>query len=138
VERITKLTNTTQIAVRFSEVDSLGIVWHGHYLKYFEDGREAFGLQYGLGYMDVYSNGFVIPIVKMEVDYKRPLNYGEKATIETTYWDSEAAKLIFTYVLKNSASHVVATARSIQVFMQKEELSLNVPDFMVDWKRRNL
>ena len=33
----------TDIKVRFSEIDSLGILWHGNYVQYFEDGREAFG-----------------------------------------------------------------------------------------------
>lgn len=47
------LISKTNIPVRFSEIDSLGILWHGHYIKYFEDGREAFGAEYNLGYMDV-------------------------------------------------------------------------------------
>ena len=38
-----ELTNKTEILVRFNEADPLGIVWHGHYIRYFEDGREAFG-----------------------------------------------------------------------------------------------
>ena len=46
-----KLSEVIPINIRFHEVDSLRIVWHGHYLKYFEDGREAFGRKYGIGYM---------------------------------------------------------------------------------------
>ena len=37
-----------EIEVRFSEVDSMGIVWHGSYAKYFEDAREEFGKKYNL------------------------------------------------------------------------------------------
>ena len=37
------LSESLIITVRFSETDPLGIVWHGNYIKYFEDGREAFG-----------------------------------------------------------------------------------------------
>ena len=33
------LVTTTQTKIRFSEIDPLGIVWHGHYVKYMEDGR---------------------------------------------------------------------------------------------------
>ena len=39
------LTDRTSFQVRFSEVDSMKIVWHGEYIRYFEDGREAFGLK---------------------------------------------------------------------------------------------
>ena len=60
-----ELINKKEVIVRFSEVDSLHIVWHGHYLKYFEDGREAFGNEFGLGYLDLYSNGLLIPVVRI-------------------------------------------------------------------------
>ena len=55
----------TAIKIRFGEVDSMGIVWHGNYFKYFEDGREAFGDKYGINYMDFYRNGTMIPLVKV-------------------------------------------------------------------------
>ena len=42
------LSVTKPFEIRFSEVDSMGVVWHGHYVKYFEDAREAFGAKYGL------------------------------------------------------------------------------------------
>ena len=38
-----KLVNKIRTKVRFSEVDSMHIVWHGNYIKYLEDGREGFG-----------------------------------------------------------------------------------------------
>ena len=37
------LRETIRVQVRFSEVDALRKVWHGHYLQYMEDAREAFG-----------------------------------------------------------------------------------------------
>lgn len=48
------LTERFEQRVRFDEVDSLGIVWHGHYVKYLEDGREAWGRKYGLTYLGMY------------------------------------------------------------------------------------
>lgn len=44
------LIDRTTIKVRFSEIDSMQIVWHGEYVRYFEDGRESFGKHYSLGY----------------------------------------------------------------------------------------
>ena len=37
------LKASRMLEIRFSEVDSMKIVWHGSYAKYFEDAREAFG-----------------------------------------------------------------------------------------------
>ena len=59
------LRHETEVLVRFSEVDSLLIVWHGHYVRYFEDAREAFGLKYGIHYLDVHRAGYSTPIVKV-------------------------------------------------------------------------
>ena len=44
-----KLTAQVEIPIRFSEVDSMGIVWHGSYAAYVEEAREAFGVKYNLG-----------------------------------------------------------------------------------------
>lgn len=130
---------STEVLVRFSEVDSLTIVWHGHYVKYFEDAREKFGLQYGLGYMDVYKNGFVTPIVKLDCEFKRPLMYGDKAIVEATFINTPAAKIQFRFKIFNAANkEVVATGSSTQVFLTREtfELHLTVPEFFAEWKKK--
>ena len=57
------LQNEIEIAVRFSEVDAMNVVWHGNYLKYFEDGREALGADHELNYLDIGIFGFTTPSV---------------------------------------------------------------------------
>ncbi|UII22951.1 acyl-CoA thioesterase [Fulvivirga ligni] len=133
------LKDITQIKVRFSEVDSMGILWHGHYIKYFEDGRESFGSKYGIGYMDVYNNhGFLIPIVKVDCNYKRPVKYLDEVYLETTFINSPAAKLRFEYRLFNKETNeTYATGMSEQVFLTKDhQLHLTVPDFLNEWKEK--
>lgn len=135
---MSKLTDTTTAKVRFSEVDALGIVWHGNYVKYLEDGRESFGRRYGLSYNDVYENGLLTPIVKMEMDYKVQLHHDEEIIIETGYEACEAAKIIFNYrILRKKDQCLVMTARSVQVFLNKEaELELTNPPFYREWKEK--
>lgn len=130
------LINIKEITARFSEVDSMGIVWHGHYVKYFEDGREAFGKEHQLGYMDVYAQGFFMPIVNINCSYKRPIPYDEPVMIETKFINSPAAKILFEYRLFNkNNTETYATGRTEQVFLTKDrELHLTVPDFFVQWK----
>ena len=132
------LTNRTEIIIRFNEVDSMGIVWHGNYAKYFEDGREAFGKDLGLSYLDVYSNKFLIPLVKLDFEYKTPLEYGDSAIIETRYINHAAAKIHFEYTIYNKKNNkIAATGKSIQVFLNIErELVLISPDFFLEWKRK--
>ncbi|WDZ98751.1 acyl-CoA thioesterase [Mucilaginibacter sp. SJ] len=133
------LTNTIEIEVKFSDVDMLGVVWHGNYIRYFEDGREAFGRQYGLGYMDVYNAGFIVPIVNLNCDYKRFLRYEDKVIIETIYTPAQSAKINFNYrLLKAKTGELIVKGSSMQVFVHRDnfELQLTNPDFFVDWKQK--
>jgi acyl-CoA thioester hydrolase len=134
------LSEKVEINVRFNEADPLGIVWHGHYVRYFEDGREAFGEKFGFRYFDCYKEGFIIPIVSINCNYKRSLRYGEKVTVEARYIPTQAAKIRFDYTLRNSATdELVATGQTIQVFLDKETsvLQLTNPDFFEKWKSRH-
>ncbi len=134
------LTNSTVVPVRFSEVDALGIVWHGHYLKFFEDGRESFGRQYKLGYLDVYKFKFATPLIKINVDFKKTVKYGDQVKIITTFINSPAAKIIFRYeIFRESDGELVASGESTQIFMTLDyELFITIPDFFEEWKKKNL
>ena len=133
------LSEKVMVNVRFNEADPLGMVWHGHYIRYFEDAREAFGNKYGIGYLDFYNNGLIVPVVNVQCNYKRSLRYGEKMIVEAQYEPCEAAKLKFNYHLYNAdAGQLVATGSSVQVFLDRNThlLQLTNPDFFDEWKRK--
>lgn len=131
------ITVSKNIRVRFNETDPLGIVWHGYYITYFEDGREAFGRTHGISYLDVQKNGFTTPIVKSVCEHKLSLRYGDVARIETTLVDTPAAKMIFRYTIFDSDNNIVCTGETVQVFLNLNgELMLNIPPFYTDWKRK--
>ncbi|ASW75630.1 4-hydroxybenzoyl-CoA thioesterase [Chryseobacterium piperi] len=124
-----------EIRVRFNETDPLGIVWHGHYIAYFEDGREAFGRAHGLSYLDIQKAGYLTPIVKSTCEHFLPLKYGETFRIETTFVNSVAAKLIFKYELFNQDNKLVCSGETIQVFLDSDgNLCLYNPVFFQEWK----
>ena len=136
----TNLTESLIITVRFSETDPLGIVWHGNYIKYFEDGREAFGKKYGISCLDIEQYGYATPIIKTVCEHKKMVRYGEQLLIVTQYMATAAAKLIFQYNIYNQANELVCTGESIQVFTSLEDHSLSFykPDFLIKWEKRLL
>ena len=137
--KITELSDNTEVTVRFSELDAMGIVWHGNFVKYMEDGRESFGRRYGLGYYDLYEQGLQVPLVKLDIDYKLQLKYGERIVIETTWMNCDAAKILFRYrMLRKADGAVLMMARTTQVFLNMQgELELTNPEYYMEWKRRN-
>ena len=127
-----------ELEIRFSEVDMMGVVWHGNYPLYLEDAREAFGAEFGLSYALYIKENVFVPIVKMDVDYKRPVRFGMRPVIRIEYVPTDAAKVIFDYKLYDKESgDVFLTARTVQVFMDRDyKLMWFSPDFYTQWKRQ--
>ena len=133
------LSVTKPFDIRFSEVDSMGVVWHGHYAMYFEDAREEFGKKYHLEYLFMYDQGFFEPLVELTFKYKKPLIYGMKPEITVTYRPTEAAKIVFDYEIRDTATgEVYVTGHSVQVFMDRTnyQMVLYSPDFYEEWKKK--
>jgi acyl-CoA thioester hydrolase len=132
------LKSIKEIHVRFNELDPLGVVWHGNYIKYFEDGREDFGKKYGVCYSDFKKAEIIAPIVSVKCDYKKYVRYGEKLIIETCYIRNPAAKIILKYsILRPENNELVAEGSTIQVFTDFEgNLLLVPPKFFIEWRQK--
>jgi acyl-CoA thioester hydrolase len=127
-----------EFEVRFSEVDSMGIVWHGSYVKYFEDGREEFGKKFGIGYMHIFRNGYYAPLVDLNFQFRKPLPYETKAVVETKFINTPAAKIQFEYrIFLPLDNTIICTGSSTQVFLDKNyQLIWFIPPFYIEWKTR--
>lgn len=132
------LQDIHEFKIRFNETDPLGIVWHGHYITYLEDGRESFGKKYaGISYQDILNAGVYAPIVKCTCDYKKSLKFGDTGFVETRFINNPAAKMIFHYTIRNQHDEIIATAETIQVFTDfNGELLLLNPSFFEKWKEK--
>ena len=129
------LTAEKEIEVRFSEVDMMGVVWHGSYVTYLEDAREAFGAKYGLSYTRYIVENVFAPIVDLNFSYKKPLLYGMKPVVSITYRPTDAAKIIFDYEIV-AGGEVFLKATSVQVFMDRNyHLLWEAPAFYQEWKK---
>jgi len=137
---LSHLINTTTFRVRFSEVDTMRIVWHGNYLKYFEDGRDAWGQQFGLDFLQVYEeHGLLAPLVSTDLKFKQPLRYGDIGLIETTFIDSLAAKAVFRYrIFDEHRTQLKVEGETVQVFTDLDyNLQLFTPSFLEEWKKKH-
>ena len=120
------LTAEKEIEVRFSEVDMMGVVWHGAYATYLEDAREAFGAKYGLSYTKYIVEYIFAPIVELNLSYKKPLKYGMKPVVRITYRPSDAAKILFDYEIFDP--------QSVEIY-SSYNLLWNSPAFYESWKK---
>jgi acyl-CoA thioester hydrolase len=132
------LRASKEFDVRFSEVDSMSIVWHGAYALYFEDAREEFGRKYGLSYQLIRDKEFPAPLVELSFRYVKPLLHGQHARVDILFCNTPAAKIIFDYEIRLiDDDTLVTTGRSVQVFIDKHHnLMLTNPPFYEEWKRK--
>ena len=136
------LAEGCQVRVRFQEVDSLRVVWHGHYLTYFEEGRNAFGRRYDFGYQKILEAGFVAPLVHVELDYFHPARFDQQLKVETRMHLDPGARIQFSYTIRGvdtpeGAGEKLASGRTVQVFTEKDgTLVLSQPEFYTSFLDR--
>ncbi len=131
------LLATCQRRVRFEEVDALGMVWHGRYPSYFEDGRIAFGDTFGLQYLGFRDNKIMAPIVQMHFDYHAPLRFDEVMTINTTLHWCEALRLNYSYEILGPDRAMACSGYTVQLFTDEMVgLLLVAPQFIEDFRQR--
>ena len=132
----TTLTHTIIVNVRFSELDPLQVVWHGNYVKYLEDAREAWGIRYGLGYMDMYKNGFVAPLYDLQLHYRGRATINDRLAVTIIYCNTTEGRVVFHYEIRNAdTQELLLTAESLQLFLTTEGLFYpTAPDFYQQWK----
>jgi len=129
--------------VRFEEVDVMGIVWHGRYPSFFEDGRVALGQKYGISYSDFIRERIPVPIRHLQIDYRHPLQFEEVFETETMLHWSDAARINFEYIIRNAAREVVCTGCTVQLMLDRDlnVLLKNPPFFQAfldRWKKGTL
>lgn len=130
VAGIEPLTVSVERTVRFEEVDPLGIMWHGRYASWLEDGREALGKRYGIHYLDFHILGVEVPLKTYSLDFRAPLRYGETYRVNTSLLWNEAALLEYAYTITDGGGMIMTTGSTIQLMVTGEgSLLLDAPDF---------
>jgi len=120
----------TRVKVRFTEVDLYQVVWHGHYLNWFEVSRNELARRFELDPLKLMEAGFLAPVVELHCQFKEPARPNDEVVIRTGMQPSELANLIFTYaVLHAETKKVLATGRTIHVLTDsKGTLLYRIPE----------
>lgn len=108
----------TEIRVRFNEVDSWGMVWHGHYIAWFEVGRMALLGKFRLLPGDFSQMGYVAPVVDLKCAFKEPARVHEEVLIRTSVLKPTKAALTFRFqILRKRDGKLLATGEETQVLL---------------------
>jgi acyl-CoA thioester hydrolase len=78
-----------EIEIPFHDVDAMGIVWHGHYLKYFEIARCALLDSVDYNYRQMGESGYAWPIVGVRVRHPAPARFGQRVRVRASIKEFE-------------------------------------------------
>ncbi len=112
--------NLTKIRVRYGETDQMGVVYYGNYALYIEQGRTEWLRAIGISYKWMEDNGIMLPVVHFSIDYKASAYYDDWITVETRLSEMPNVKIQFEYNVFNEENKLLATAKTVLVFIDKK------------------
>ena len=125
--------HSIELTVPFFDVDSMHIVWHGHYVKYLELARCAFldALDYNYHTMRAHGHGW--PVVQMQLKYVQPARFGQSIRVEVQLVEYESC-LKLDYVIYDNGGGKLTRASTTQVAVRLDngEMQFQTPD---SWQR---
>ncbi len=106
----------TDLRVRYSETDQMGIVYHSHYLVWFEIGRTEWCRAAGLPYAEMERSGLFIPVTRVECAFRRRSSYDDPIRIVTRMGELGSRGCTFRYEVLNPAQDLLAEGATRHVF----------------------
>ena len=127
------ITFDTKIRVWYVDTDQMGIVHHSNYIKYYEEARSAFMRHLGVSYADMEASGVLMPILKVESEYKRPAKYDDLLTVRLIIRDIPMARFTGEYEIYNSAGELLNRGLTVLGFLNKTTMRpCRAPQWFVD------
>ena len=125
----------TELRVRYAETDMMGIVYHAHYLAWFEVGRTELLRQYGLPYRELEDAGYRLPVIEVQARYLRPAQYDDVVTIVSRMKELPSVRVRLDYEVYARGEKLV-TGHTLHAFINRQGEPVRPPAVFVDQMRR--
>jgi len=131
---INKSKAQVEIEIPFYDLDSVNIVWHGNYPKYFELARCALLENFDYGYNAMRDSGYIWPIIDLQIRYIKAITFKQRIIVEATLKEWEY-RLKIDYLIRDAKTQARLTKGStvqVAVDMNTKELSLMSPTILLE------
>jgi acyl-CoA thioester hydrolase len=128
----TKRVVESSFRVRYAETDTMGVVYHAHYLVWFEVGRGEYFRALGKDYAEWETQGYYLPVSEAHARYHAPARYGDLITVHTRLDDLRSRGLTLSYNVRDAASHTrLATGWTKHICMSRDRGACRLPEDML-------
>ena len=114
----------------------MGVVYHTHYVDFFEAARTELLRSTGTTYREVEEAGISMPVIEVTVKYHRPAKYDDMLLIVVkTQDEAPTVRVRFDYeVLRKSDNMLLATGTTTLCFLdQSTGRPCRAPEFAARW-----
>lgn len=109
--------HTTNIRVRYGETDQMGVVYHGNYAQYLEVARVEWLRSIDISYKEMEDDGVMLPVVNLNVNFKKPAIYDEVLSISTKLREKPGLKITIDQEIYNANGNLLTTSEITLVFV---------------------
>jgi acyl-CoA thioester hydrolase len=131
---VTALSAEIEFNVEFYDVDSMRIVWHGNYIKYFEKARCALLGKIGYGYREMEESGWLFPLTGVSAKFINSLHFQDRVRAKALLTEYENCIKI-KYELYNAKTGQLCTkgeSTQMAVNMATSESSMICPPVFIN------
>ncbi|MFN0207307.1 MAG: acyl-CoA thioesterase [Planctomycetota bacterium] len=101
------LAREVRLRVRYHETDQGGVVYHAHYLYYFESGRTEFMREAGVRYRDLEDAGILLVVAEANLKYRASARYDDELLVVTVVTELAGATVRFGYQVYREPDHLL-------------------------------
>lgn len=105
----------TEVTVPFFDVDSMDVVWHGHYVKYLEIARCALLDRVGHNYAQMKAAGYAWPVIDLQLRYARAARFGQRLRVRADLVEWENRLKIHYLITDADSGERLTRASTVQV-----------------------
>lgn len=119
----------TEILVPFFDVDTMNVVWHGHYVKYLEVARCALLDKIGHNYTAMLESGYAWPVIDMQLRYVRGAVFGQTLNVRASLVEWENRLKVNYLITDRNSGERLTRASTVQVAVEiaSREMQLASP-----------
>lgn len=122
------------LKVPFHDVDSMRVVWHGNYAKYFAAARCALLDQIDYNYNQMAESGYAWPVIDMRIKYVKPAIFNQEIVVRAQLLEYEN-RLKIGYLIRDVETGTKLTKGftvQVAVDMSNQEMRLYSPQILLD------
>jgi len=113
--------------VRYRECDPMGVVYHTHFVDYFEAARTEALRDMGLAYKTLEERGVIMPVVDLAVQFKRPAHYDDELVIRAMFTEPPTSSITITYEVRRRGEDTVLVTGHVTLCFVHAERRRPVP-----------